>query len=154
MITRIGHGIELISNRKPESRSVGRKAESSATWLATNWFLVAAEISRPCPSAGIRKADEIADQRQGRAAKRHAEHVTASTVQSAIEQRPSRKYGMTLVAMNSPMPSGVAIAPPSVPRSHSRATTSAVSSVPIMVITTAIEPGTRRKRLVSSGLNQ
>ncbi len=41
-----------------------------------------------------------------------------------------------------------------VPRSHSRATTSEVSRAPMMVITTAMEPGTRKLRLTSAGLNQ
>ena len=41
-----------------------------------------------------------------------------------------------------------------VPLSHSRATTSAVSKVPIIVITIAIAPGIRKRRLSSSGLNQ
>ena len=35
--------------REAEGRQEGR---DSASWLATNWFLVAAEISRPRPSAG------------------------------------------------------------------------------------------------------
>ena len=41
-----------------------------------------------------------------------------------------------------------------VPRSHSRAITSAVSSAPIRVMMTAIKPGTRKLRLRSSLLNQ
>jgi hypothetical protein len=41
-----------------------------------------------------------------------------------------------------------------VPRSHSRAMTSAVSSVPIIAMTMAIAPGTRKRRLSSSALNQ
>jgi hypothetical protein len=40
-----------------------------------------------------------------------------------------------------------------VPRSHSRATTIAVSSVPIRVMMMAISPGTRKLRLRTSGLN-
>ena len=39
---------------------------------------------------------------------------------------------------------GVAIIASMVPRSHSRATTSDVSSVPTSVMTMAIEPGTRK----------
>ena len=46
--------------------------------------------------------------------------------------------------MNSAMLIGVAIIASIVPRSHSRATTSAVSKVPIIVITIAIDPGTRK----------
>ena len=49
---------------------------------------------------------------------------------------------------------GVAITASIVPRSHSRATTREVSRVPTSVMTMAMEPGTRKKRLVSSGLNQ
>ena len=41
-----------------------------------------------------------------------------------------------------------------VPRSHSRATISAVSSVPLMVITSAITPGTIASAERSSELNQ
>ena len=41
-----------------------------------------------------------------------------------------------------------------VPRSHSRATISEVSSVPVMVITMAITPGTMKSADRSSGLNQ
>ena len=49
---------------------------------------------------------------------------------------------------------GVAITASMVPRSHSRAMTRDVSRVPTSVMTMAMEPGTRKKRLVSSGLNQ
>ncbi len=56
--------------------------------------------------------------------------------------------------MNSTMPTGVASSASIVPRSHSRATTSAVSSEPIIIWMSAIEPGTRKRRLSSSGLNQ
>ena len=41
-----------------------------------------------------------------------------------------------------------------VPRSHSRATTSAVSSVPTIDITKATMPGTMKSAERSSGLNQ
>ncbi len=41
-----------------------------------------------------------------------------------------------------------------VPRSHSRATTSAVNMVPIMVMTMAMAPGTSERRLSNSALNQ
>ena len=49
---------------------------------------------------------------------------------------------------------GVANRASIVPRSHSRATTSAVSNVPIIVITMTMEPGMRKKWLESPGLNQ
>ncbi len=57
---------------------------------------------------------------------------------------------MTLLAMNSAIEIGVAIIASIVPRSHSRATTSAVSRVPIIVITMAIEPGTRKIAALSA----
>ncbi len=41
-----------------------------------------------------------------------------------------------------------------VPRSHSRDTISAVSSVPVIVITMAMMPGTMKSAERSSGLNQ
>ena len=41
-----------------------------------------------------------------------------------------------------------------VPRSHSRDTISAVSSVPVIVITIAMMPGTMKSAERSSGLNQ
>ena len=41
-----------------------------------------------------------------------------------------------------------------VPRSHSRDTISAVSSVPVIVITMAITPGTMKSADCSRGLNQ
>ena len=56
--------------------------------------------------------------------------------------------------MNSTMPTGVASSASIVPRSHSRETTSAVSSAPIIIWISAIDPGTRNRRLSSSGLNQ
>ena len=66
----------------------------------------------------------------------------------------STKYGISLPRSSSAALAGVAISASMVPRSHSRATTSDVSSVPVRAITMAIEPGTRKKRLDSSGLNQ
>ena len=48
---RIGSGIELISKTKPESIIPGMNAVRNAIWHATNWFLAAAEISMPSPSA-------------------------------------------------------------------------------------------------------
>jgi hypothetical protein len=90
VISRIGQGMEAISKMKPESRKVGRKAESSATWLATNWFLVADEMNRPSPSEGIRKAEAMANNVNTDPRNGSAKIVTAITVQSAIETRPSR----------------------------------------------------------------
>ena len=52
------------------------------------------------------------------------------------------------------MVAGVASSASMVPRSHSRDMTSAVSSVPIIVITMAMAPGTSVLRLCNSGLNQ
>ena len=52
------------------------------------------------------------------------------------------------------MLAGVDITASIVPRSHSRATTSAVSSVPINVMMIAMAPGIRKWRLLISGLNQ
>ncbi len=49
---------------------------------------------------------------------------------------------------------GVAMSASMVPRSHSRATTMAVSRAPIRVMMTAIRPGTRKFLLLTSGLNQ
>ncbi len=51
---------------------------------------------------------------------------------------------MSLPSSSSAAVTGVAIIASMVPRSHSRATTSAVSSVPISAMTIAIEPGTRK----------
>ena len=42
------------SNRKPDSIIAGRKVTSSVIWLATNWLLIADEISSPMPSATSR----------------------------------------------------------------------------------------------------
>ena len=66
-------GIESISNRKPDSRKAGRKAEISASCEARNWFFVAAEIRSPWPSAGIRKVARQRIERDDRAAERHVE---------------------------------------------------------------------------------
>ena len=41
-----------------------------------------------------------------------------------------------------------------VPRSHSRAITSAVSSAPLKVMIIAMRPGTRKSRLFTAGLNR
>ena len=41
-----------------------------------------------------------------------------------------------------------------VPRSHSRAMTSEVSRAPMMVMMTAMDPGTMKLRLIAAGLNQ
>jgi hypothetical protein len=65
-------------------------------------------------------------------------------VQSVIEVSPSAKYGTILPMRISTADTGVAISASMVPRSHSRATTSAVSSVPTSAITMATEPGTRK----------
>ena len=56
--------------------------------------------------------------------------------------------------MMSPTVAGVERIASMVPRSHSRATTRAVSRVPMMVMTTAMAPGTRKRWLSISGLNQ
>ena len=62
---------------------------------------------------------------------------------SAIEPMPSRKYGTSLPTRSSGISMGVASKASIVPRSHSRAITSAVNNAPIMVRMMAIEPGTR-----------
>ena len=49
---------------------------------------------------------------------------------------------------------GVTISASIVPRSHSLATTRAVSKAPIRVMITATRPGTRKSRLRRAGLNQ
>ena len=72
----------------------------------------------------------------------------------AIATRPRKKFGTTLPTRNSGTLAGVASSASMVPRSHSRATTSAVSSDPIIIRISAMEPGTRKRRLSSSGLNQ
>ena len=87
----IGLGIEPISKRKPESNIVGRKAERSATWLATNWFLVAAEISRPWPSAGNRNALAITKSANGEPRNGTPNTVIASTAHIVIESNASAK---------------------------------------------------------------
>ena len=56
--------------------------------------------------------------------------------------------------ISSVMLAGDTIIASMVPRSHSRATTSAVSRAPIMVITSAIRPGTMKLALRISGLYQ
>ena len=61
---------------------------------------------------------------------------------------------MILVSSSSTRVIGVESSASIVPRSHSRATTSEVSSAPTTVITTAIEPGTSELRLIVAGLNQ
>ena len=66
-------GMELISNRKPERRNVGRNELRSAICDARNWFFVAAEMSSPCPSAGRRNAPESGIERGDRAAEGDAE---------------------------------------------------------------------------------
>jgi len=52
------------------------------------------------------------------------------------------------------MVAGVTSSASSVPRSHSRAMTSAVSRAPISVMMIATSPGTRKFRLFNSLLNQ
>ena len=61
---------------------------------------------------------------------------------------------MSFPANSSTMLIGVAISASIVPRSHSRATTSAVSSVAIIVITMAMDAGPIAARLSNSALNQ
>ena len=78
----------------------------------------------------------------------------AKATETAIATQPSTKFGTTLPIRNSGTLAGVASSASMVPRSHSRATTSAVSSEPIIIRMSAIEPGTRKRRLSSSGLNQ
>ena len=79
---------------------------------------------------------------------------SAASTQTVIAHSPRTKFGASLPMMNSTMLTGVASSASIVPRSHSRATTSAVSSAPIIIWISAIEPGTRKRRLSSSGLNQ
>ena len=79
---------------------------------------------------------------------------SAADTQIAIAHMPSTKFGTSLPMMNSMMPTGVANSASMVPRSHSRDTTSAVSKEPIIISISEIEPGTRKRRLSSSGLNQ
>ncbi len=78
----------------------------------------------------------------------------AKATETAIAHKPRKKFGTTLPTRNSGTLAGVASSASMVPRSHSRATTSAVSSDPIIIRISAMEPGTRKRRLSSSGLNQ
>ena len=71
-----------------------------------------------------------------------------------VDSMPRAKYGSSLPTRISATEAGVDITASMVPRSHSRATTSAVSMVPMMVMMMAIAPGTRARRLSSSALNQ
>jgi len=79
---------------------------------------------------------------------------TLKTTQITMPSMPSRKYGSTLPSSRSMRCSGVTKMASMVPRSHSRATTRAVSRVPIRVMISVIRPGTRKLRLRPDGLYQ
>ena len=64
-------------------------------------------------------------------------------MQPSVASNPSPKYGNNLPSRISSTLAGVDITASIVPRSHSRATTSAVSNVPINVMMIAIAPGIR-----------
>ena len=79
---------------------------------------------------------------------------TASAAAPSVDSMPSTKYGSSLPISISATEAGVDSTASIVPRSHSRATTSAVSMVPMMVMTMSMAPGISARRLSSSGLNQ
>ena len=143
-----------ISNRKPDKNIAGRKLVKSATWAATNWFFVIVEIKSPWPSAGTRNEQARSNSASQEPRSGTSSSVTASVAQPAVASNARPKYGSSLPSRISRMPAGVDMIASIVPRSHSRAMTSAVSSVPIIAITMAIAPGTRKRRLSISGLNQ
>ena len=143
-----------ISKTKPDSMKAGRKPETMATCPATNWLRVTVEISSPIASAPIRKMAEAPNSTSSDPRIGTPNWNTAMATDRAMAVMPRTKYGISLPASSSGRPVWVDISASMVPRSHSRATTSEVSRVPISVMLMAINPGTRKLRLRSSGLNQ
>ena len=143
-----------ISKMNPDKSSAGKNPLISATCAAMNWFFVIAEIKSPCPSAGIRNEQVRSSSARTEPRSGTSKRNTAAAEQPSVAISPSPKYGSSLPTRISRMLAGVDIMASIVPRSHSRATTIAVSSVPIIVITIAIAPGIRNRLLSISGLNQ
>ncbi len=112
------------------------------------------EINRPWPSAGTRNVAASANNARYDPRNGTPNACVASSAQPNVATSPSPKYGSNLPSRISVRVAGVDINASIVPRSHSRATTSAVSSVPINVMMIAIAPGIRNRRLLISGLNQ
>ena len=149
-------GMLSISKMKPDSSNAGKNAAISAAWLADE--LVPGHASRstvPAAAWRARNADDTTsstgiEPRNGHVEDQHRRgHRQAPSPPSPAGNRESACRAGTPAT-----PTGVAIRASIVPRSHSRATTSAVSSVPIKVMMMATEPGIRKFWLRSLGLNQ
>ena len=123
----------------------GRKVTSIVSWLATSWFFTQEEISSPMPSATSTYSIEAPNSTPERAAQRHVEQeLGGQHAQREADQRRAAKYGIVLPSRISSLRTGVTSSASSVPRSHSRAITIAVSSPPISVMTSTTRPGTRK----------
>ena len=114
-----------------------------ATIAATNWLRASTEITRPMPSAVSRKSAAVAKRTSSDPRSGTPKRKTAIAVDIVIPPIPMMKYGTSLPSRISVLATGVTMMPSMVPRSHSRATTSAVSNAPISVMMMAIRPGTR-----------
>src|SRR3546814_11468431 len=79
---------------------------------------------------------------------------TASAAAPSVDTIPSAKYGSSFPTRLSTTEAGVDITASIVPRSHSRAATTAVRMVPMMVIMMANATGTSESSVTSSGLKQ
>ena len=111
-------------------------------------------MSRPCPSAGIKNTAESSNSAASEPRSGTSNTKIASAAEPSVAAMPRAKYGSSLPTRISATEAGVDSTASIVPRSHSRATTSAVSMVPMMVMTMAMAPGTSARRLSSSALNQ
>ena len=132
----------------------GRKPDSRAICEATNWLRASVEIRSPWPSAGTRNVQLNRSSATHEPRSGTSNSVIEISAQPRVAMMPSTKYGTSLPSRISTMPAGVDMTASIVPRSHSRATTSAVSNVPIMVMTIAMAPGIRKRLVSISGLNQ
>ncbi len=151
---RKGAGMLATSKMKFEKNMPGRNDASMAICAAMNCVCATVEMSRPTLSATSRNAVVAKISISAEPRKGTWNSSSAKATETPIAMQPSTKFGTTLPIRNSGTLAGVASSASMVPRSHSRATTSAVRSEPIIIRISAIEPGTRKRRLSSSGLNQ
>ena len=143
-----------MSNTKPERSNAGKKPENNPASAATSCPRRVTEISSPCPSALSMNMDDNNTSTHREPRKGTAKSVTAATEHRAMLNMPMQKYGISLPSSSCMRLTGVANMASMVPRSHSRANTREVSSVPIRVMMTVMAPGTRNCTLLAAGLYQ
>ena len=145
-------GIASISKIAPDRMKFGRNPDKTATCDATLWSRHMDDIKIPCVVATRRKtldeskyaANEPRNGTSNKSFERNKPPIAAA--------KPRRKYGINFPTNISNFPTEAARVASIVPRSHSLATTRAVSNVPIIARIIAIEPGIKLCRVICAGL--